>query len=50
MEPTQISAPFGGYKESGIEREKGLSGLERLTEEKTLRIGCSDLPIACFDK
>lgn len=47
---TQISAPFGGYKKSGIGREKGLSGLVEFTEEKTVWIGCSDGPISYFDQ
>jgi len=46
---TQISAPFGGFKMSGIGREKGLLGIEEYTEAKTLWVDTGDTGIAYFD-
>ena len=46
---TQISASFGGYKKSGIGREKGLSGLEEYCEEKTVWVDLNDTGIGYFD-
>ena len=46
---TQISASFGGYKMSGIGREKGLSGLEEYCEEKTVWVDLNDAGIGYFD-
>jgi len=46
---TQISASFGGYKMSGIGREKGLSGLEEYCEEKTVWVDLNDKGIGYFD-
>ena len=46
---TQISASFGGYKMSGIGREKGLSGLEEYCEEKTVWVDLNDRGIGYFD-
>ena len=46
---TQISASFGGYKMSGIGREKGLSGLEEYCEEKTVWVDLNETGIAYFD-
>ena len=46
---TQISAPFGGYKMSGIGREKGLAGLREYCEEKSTWIDLNDDPISYFD-
>jgi len=46
---TQISAPFGGYKMSGIGREKGLSGLKEYCEEKTVWVDLNEKGIGYFD-
>ncbi len=46
---TQISASFGGYKMSGIGREKGLSGLEEYCEEKTVWVDLNESGIGYFD-
>lgn len=46
---TQISASFGGYKMSGIGREKGLSGLEEYCEEKTVWVDLNEAGIGYFD-
>ena len=34
-----ISTPFGGYKDSGIGREKGIGGLRLYQQEKSLYFG-----------
>ena len=31
-----VETPFGGYKQSGIGREKGLAALEHYTQLKTI--------------
>lgn len=36
--PTYVEAPWGGYKQSGIGRELGTSGLDEYTEEKQINI------------
>lgn len=46
---TQISAPFGGFKMSGLGREKGLAGLEAYTETKTVWVDLNDEGIGFFD-
>ena len=35
---TEIRAPFGGMKQSGIGREQGMAALEAYTEYKTVFI------------
>lgn len=35
---TDVAPPFGGYKQSGIGREKGRAGVEAYTELKTVYI------------
>jgi acyl-CoA reductase-like NAD-dependent aldehyde dehydrogenase len=49
LRQTQIAAPFGGYKMSGIGREKGLTGLEAYTEMKTVWVDLNEAGIGYFD-
>ncbi|MBI3069304.1 MAG: aldehyde dehydrogenase family protein [Betaproteobacteria bacterium] len=37
-QPVQVEAPFGGYKQSGIGREKGLEALHHYTQLKTVML------------
>ena len=46
---TQISASFGGYKMSGIGRERGLSGLEEHCEEEIVWGVLNETDIGYFD-
>ncbi|MCP8687674.1 aldehyde dehydrogenase [Marinobacterium sedimentorum] len=39
-----ISAPFGGFKESGLGREKGRLGVLEYMQQKSLYVGLSDNP------
>jgi acyl-CoA reductase-like NAD-dependent aldehyde dehydrogenase len=39
-----ISAPFGGFKESGLGREKGRLGVLEYMQQKSLYVGLSDTP------
>jgi len=41
-----ITTPFGGFKDSGIGREKGLQGLRVYTQPKALYWGLDDKPAA----
>ncbi len=34
--PRDVTAPFGGYKQSGIGREGGLAGLLEFTQQKAV--------------
>jgi betaine-aldehyde dehydrogenase len=40
-----ISTPFGGMKESGLGREKGIDGLTAYTRQKSLYWGTDDAPL-----
>lgn len=39
-----ISTPFGGYKESGLGREKGLNGIKAYMQQKSLYISMNNMP------
>jgi aldehyde dehydrogenase (NAD+) len=43
-------APFGGYKQSGIGREKGRQAISEYTELKNVSIALGDTPGAVFEK
>ncbi len=43
-------APFGGYKQSGIGREKGRQAVQEYTELKNVSIALGDTPGAVFEK
>lgn len=40
-----ISTPFGGWRESGIGREKGRQGIRQYMEQKSLYWGLNDAPL-----
>lgn len=44
-----ISTPFGGYKDSGIGREKGRQGIQAYMQQKSLYVGLSHDPIPWSD-
>ena len=41
-----ISTPFGGFKNSGIGREKGIDGLKLYAQVKSLYFGLHDKPLS----
>lgn len=43
-------APFGGYKESGVGREKGQQAVEHYTQLKNVTVSLGDTPGAVFEK
>lgn len=44
-----ISTPFGGWRDSGIGREKGRLGIREYMEQKSLYWGLNDQPLAWSD-
>ena len=45
-----IANPFGGYKDSGLGREKGPQGLRAYQQSKSLCFGLSDAPDGWISK
>jgi aldehyde dehydrogenase (NAD+) len=41
--------PFGGYKQSGIGREKGIQAMDHYTQRKNVTIALGDTPRALFE-
>ena len=39
-----ISTPFGGFKESGLGREKGLNGIKAYMQQKSLYLALNSNP------
>jgi betaine-aldehyde dehydrogenase len=48
MQPTDIEAPWGGYKQSGIGRELGPWGLDEYLETKQVYINLNEKPIGWY--
>lgn len=44
-----VSTPFGGFKQSGLGRERGVQGLRQYQQVKSVFIGTSDQPLS-FDR
>ncbi|MCH8529526.1 MAG: aldehyde dehydrogenase [Saccharospirillum sp.] len=44
-----ISTPFGGYKESGLGREKGRLGIQAYMQQKSLYLGLEHTPMGWSD-
>jgi betaine-aldehyde dehydrogenase len=44
-----ISTPFGGWRDSGIGREKGRLGIREYMEQKSLYWGLNEQPLAWAD-
>jgi aldehyde dehydrogenase (NAD+) len=40
-----VDTPFGGYKQSGIGREKGIEALRHYTQLKTIIVDLGDVPV-----
>lgn len=40
-----ISTPFGGWKDSGVGREKGVLGIREYMQQKSLYWGLNDAPL-----
>ena len=41
-----ISTPFGGWRDSGLGREKGRLGIQQYMEQKSLYWGLNEAPLA----
>ena len=48
MQPTYVEAPWGGYKQSGIGRELGPSGVDEYLEIKQVYINLDERPIGWY--
>jgi len=44
-----ISTPFGGFKESGLGREKGRAGMLQYMNQKSLYWGTNEAPMPWAD-
>ena len=44
-----VSTPFGGFKQSGVGRERGVQGLRQYQQIKSVFVGTSDAPLT-FDR
>ena len=40
-----VAAPFGGYKQSGLGRERGVPGLRQYQQIKSMFLGTSTQPL-----
>jgi betaine-aldehyde dehydrogenase len=50
MQPTYVEAPWGGFKQSGIGRELGPSGIDEYLETKQVHINLSEKPIGWYQQ
>jgi betaine-aldehyde dehydrogenase len=48
MQPTYVEAPWGGYKQSGFDRELGLHGVDEYLESKQVHINLNEQPIGWY--
>ena len=44
-----IATPFGGFKDSGLGREKGRQGLRQYMQQKSLYWGLNEAPLPWAD-
>jgi acyl-CoA reductase-like NAD-dependent aldehyde dehydrogenase len=44
-----VATPFGGWRDSGLGREKGHQGIRQYMEQKSLYWGTNDSPLAWAD-
>ena len=44
-----VSTPFGGFKQSGLGRERGVQGLRQYQQIKSIFVGTSTAPMT-FDR
>ena len=48
MQPTYVEAPWGGFKQSGIGRELGPTGIDEYLETKQVHINLNESPIGWY--